>query len=201
MSTTAKLSAIVLAAAVLIAGCGGGSDNTAAKSTTTAAPKTTTTTTTTAPASPKKGAKNGGGGKAKASKKAKAKGLKAYLGAKADVEAVASPVLGLSVTDLDSQLMSGTSLADLATQHNVDIQKLTDAFTMSINQKLADAKAEGTLTDAQSQKISQRLPQAIDKLLHRNFSQPNKTASGTSGGADSGAATSSGDQATSDTNS
>ncbi len=197
MSTTAKLSAIVLAAAVLIAGCGGGSDNTAAKSTTTA-PKPTTTTTT-APASPKKGAKHAGN--AKASKKVKAKGLKAYLGAKADVEAVASPVLGLSVTDLDSQLMPGTSLADLATQHNVDIQKLTDAFTMSINQKLADAKAEGRLTDAQSQKISQRLPQAIDKLLHRNFSQAKKTDSGTSSGPDSGAATSSGDQATSDTNS
>lgn len=199
MSTTAKLSAILLAAAVLIAGCGGGSDNTAAKSTTTAPKPTTTTTTTTAPASPKKGAKHAG--QAKASKKVKAKGLKAYLGAKADVEAVASPVLGLSVTDLDTQLMSGTSLADLATQHNVDVQKLTDAFTTSVNQKLADAKAEGPLTDAQSQKISQRLPQAIDKLLHRNFSQAKKTDSGTSSGPASGAATSSGDQATSDTNS
>lgn len=190
MSTTAKLSAIVFAAAVLIAGCGGGSDNTAAKSTTTA-PKSTTTTTTTAPASPQKGAKHAG--KGKATKKDKTKGLKAYLGAKADVEAVASPVLGLSVADLETQLTAGTSLADLATQHNVDPQKLTDAFTSSVNQKLTDAKAEGTLTDAQVQKLSQHLPQTIDKLLHHNFSQAKKS--------DSGAATSSGDPATTDTNS
>lgn len=198
MSTTAKFSAIVFAAAMLIAGCGGGSHNTAAKSTTTTAPKTTTTTTT-APASPKKGAKNGGGGKAKASKKAKVKGPKAYLGSKADVEAVAAPVLGLSVSDLDTELMAGTSLADLAAQHNVDVQKVTDAFTMSVNQKLTDATAEGGLTDAQAQKIQQRLPQAIDKLLHRNFSQGKANGNGAGGG--SGPATSSTDGATSDTSS
>ena len=81
---------------------------------------------------------------------------------------VAADKIGISVEDLRAELKDGKSIADVAAEHNVSVddvkQALTDAATARINQ----AVSNGRITQDQADKIEQRLPTAIDKLVNHH---------------------------------
>ncbi len=77
-----------------------------------------------------------------------------------DQNAVISAVagkLGLSVTDLQSQLTSGQTLASLAKAHNLQVQDLYDAAAAAAKPSLDAAVKAGTITQAQADQITQQL--------------------------------------------
>ncbi|MCD9020809.1 hypothetical protein [Cohnella silvisoli] len=70
----------------------------------------------------------------------------------------AAKVLGLSADQVKEQLSAGKSLADLATDKGVDVQKLIDAektaLTSSINQAVKDGKLTQTEADKQLKDVA-----------------------------------------------
>jgi hypothetical protein len=76
-------------------------------------------------------------------------------GPRAAVESDAvAKVLGLSVAEMQTQLQSGKSLADIAKAQNVDIQKVKDAIVAGITAHFADEVKSGEHTQAE---VDQRL--------------------------------------------
>jgi hypothetical protein len=64
--------------------------------------------------------------------------------------AAAAKALGMSKSDLMTQLRSGKSLAAVAKAKGVDVQKVVDALVAEAKQRLADAVKNGRLTQAQA---------------------------------------------------
>ena len=81
---------------------------------------------------------------------------------------VAADKIGISVGDLRTELKDGKSIADVATEHNVSVdsveQALIDAATARINQAVSNNR----ITQDQANKIEQRLPTVIDKLVNHH---------------------------------
>jgi hypothetical protein len=62
----------------------------------------------------------------------------------------AAKALGMTESDLLTQLRSGKSLAAVAKQKGVDVQKVVDALVAEAKQRIADAVKSGRLTQAQA---------------------------------------------------
>jgi hypothetical protein len=67
--------------------------------------------------------------------------------------------LGLTVTDLQTQLRSGKTLADLAKDKNLNVQDLYTAAANSAKPQLDQAVKDGKLTQAQADQILQQIQQ------------------------------------------
>ena len=63
---------------------------------------------------------------------------------------VAAAAIGISETDLNTALASGETIAAVAKDHNVDVQKVIDALVADGQSELAAAVKAGTLTQAQA---------------------------------------------------
>ena len=80
---------------------------------------------------------------------------------------VAAGAIGISEDDLKTALQSGQSMADVATAHGVDPQKVIDALVADAQAKLAERVASGEITQAQADEISANLVQRItDRVNH-----------------------------------
>jgi AraC-like DNA-binding protein len=66
-----------------------------------------------------------------------------------DLSALAS-VLGLSTTELQTQLQSGNSLADIAKAQSVDVAKVIDTIVADMKTRLAADVAAGKITQTQA---------------------------------------------------
>jgi hypothetical protein len=73
----------------------------------------------------------------------------------------------LTTDQLQQQLSSGKSLADVAKAHNKDLAGLKAALKTDITSQLDDAVKNGRLTDAQRTTIEKNLDQRIDALVNR----------------------------------
>jgi len=81
--------------------------------------------------------------------------------------AVAANAIGISAADLKTALESGQSLADIATAHGVDPQKVIDALVADAKTHLAEQVSSGEITQAQADQISADLVQRItDHVNH-----------------------------------
>ena len=76
----------------------------------------------------------------------------------------AAKALGMSDTDLVTALRSGKSLAAIAKEKGVDVQKVIDALVAEAKQRLADAVKDGRLTQAQA---DQRLKDLTARITER----------------------------------
>jgi hypothetical protein len=75
---------------------------------------------------------------------------------------LAAKTIGVKPADLLNEMRAGKSIADVATEHGVQPQTVVDALV-----KAADAKIDASnLTDAQKQKLEQRVPQAAAKFVN-----------------------------------
>ncbi len=90
--------------------------------------------------------------------------------------AAAAKALGMSETDLATALRSGKSLASVAKEKGVDVQKVIDALVAEAKQRLADAVENGRLTQAQA---DQRLEALTARITERvNAARPARPDSG-----------------------
>ncbi len=90
--------------------------------------------------------------------------------------AAAAEALGMSETDLATALRSGKSLAAVAREKGVEVQKVIDALVAEAKQRLADAVENGRLTQAQA---DQRLKDLTARITERvNATRPAGPGSG-----------------------
>ena len=73
------------------------------------------------------------------------------------VEKAVADKLGLSVTDLETQLKAGSTLASLAKDKNVQVQDLYDAADNAAKPQLDQAVKDGKLTQAQADQIYKQI--------------------------------------------
>ncbi|MGN6686876.1 MAG: hypothetical protein ACTHK1_04990 [Actinomycetales bacterium] len=102
----------------------------------------------------------------------------------------------LSVTQVRQQLQSGKSLADVATGADTSVDGLVAAMTTRAEAAIDKAVTSGRLTQAQADKLTTKLPEALTRLVnrtpkHRTVDGPGDTSgegqgsgSGSSGGSD-----------------
>jgi hypothetical protein len=88
------------------------------------------------------------------------------MGARAPLH-VAATYLGLSDTQLMTDLASGKSLAQVATKQGKSVTGLEQAITTAEKARLDKLVSKGVLTSAQEQRLLSRLSARIDKLVNR----------------------------------
>ena len=69
--------------------------------------------------------------------------------------------LGMSLTDLLTELQAGKSIADVAAEKGVDVQAIADTYLAEIEEDLNEAVAEGRITQKQG---DYRLEQAGERV-------------------------------------
>ena len=78
---------------------------------------------------------------------------------------IAADELGLSLTDLLTEMQGGKSMADLAEEKGVDTQAIVDAYLAQIHKDLDEAVAEGAMTQKQADYyLEQAAERAADRL-------------------------------------
>jgi len=78
----------------------------------------------------------------------------------------AATYLGLTEAQLQSQLESGKSLAEVAKAQNKSVSGLEDALVKDVQGKLDQAVKDGRLTKAQEQQMLSGLKQHVDDLVN-----------------------------------
>jgi hypothetical protein len=78
----------------------------------------------------------------------------------------AAKVLGLSADQVKEQLSADKSLADLAKEKGVDVQKLIDAQIASLTSNINQAVKDGKLTQAQADKQLADVANIADKMVN-----------------------------------
>ena len=73
---------------------------------------------------------------------------------------------GLTTTELQTQLQSGKTLADIAKEKNVDIQKVKDAITADVKAHLDEEVASGEHTQAEADAKLAELKTRLDDIVN-----------------------------------
>jgi hypothetical protein len=84
----------------------------------------------------------------------------------------AADALGISERRLLTQLRNGRSLADVAEAQGKDLDDVKAAILAAVRQDLDAAVKAGRLTDAQRDRMLQRLEEHVDELAQRSFRGP-----------------------------
>jgi hypothetical protein len=82
---------------------------------------------------------------------------------------VAADTIHVDQQTLVSELRAGKTVADVANEHQVAPQTVVDAIVAAGKTRIATALTNGTLTQAQADKATQRLPDLATKLVNRHF--------------------------------
>ncbi|MFN8017028.1 MAG: hypothetical protein U0P45_02775 [Acidimicrobiales bacterium] len=78
---------------------------------------------------------------------------------------VAADAIGVSTDDLKAGLKDGQSIAAQAEAKGVSRQKVDDALTKAITDRIDQAVADGKLTEEQAAKAKARMDKAVDRIL------------------------------------
>lgn len=81
---------------------------------------------------------------------------------------VAAEVIGISTTELRDALKDGQSVAEVAEANGVDPQGVIDAIVADLDGRLDQAVADGKLTQERADRVSERLPSRVEKLVNRH---------------------------------
>jgi lambda repressor-like predicted transcriptional regulator len=82
----------------------------------------------------------------------------------------AAEAIGISEDELRAALADGTSLAEVAADHGVDVETLVDALVAQASTRLDDAVADGRLTESEAAERSAELEERI--TAHVNGEHP-----------------------------
>ena len=88
-------------------------------------------------------------------------------GARVDRLAVAAQALGISADELRTALQGGKSIAQVAQERNVDVQKVIDALVAAETAALDKAVADGVLTQAQADDRKANLAARVKASVER----------------------------------
>lgn len=83
--------------------------------------------------------------------------------------ATAAETIGISRSDLRTQLRDGKTVAEVAQAHNVDPQKVVDALVAAGNARIDEAVTNGRIDAARAATLKQKLPDAASKLVNHEF--------------------------------
>lgn len=83
----------------------------------------------------------------------------------------AAGTIGISPSDLVTELKNGKSVADVANEHNVDPSSVVQAIVDAGNARVDQAVANGKLTQEQGDKIKSHLSDAATKFVNRTRGQ------------------------------
>ena len=86
-----------------------------------------------------------------------------------DGKAAVAKAIGISETELTTQLRSGKTIAQIAKAHGVTTQKVIDALVTDAKAKLAAAVKAGRLTQAQADRLQTGLTKGITNLVNGTF--------------------------------
>ena len=91
--------------------------------------------------------------------------------------------LGLSGADLQAELRAGRSLAEVAQAQGITRESLVNKILQDVQARAAQAVSEGKLTQAQADRLIQRAPDAVSRLVDakRGASGGPRAGAGTSG--------------------
>jgi hypothetical protein len=78
----------------------------------------------------------------------------------------AAKAIGIDPSALRDELRAGKSIADVAKEHNVDVQTVIDAMVGDLKSHLSDAVKAGHLTQEQADKIAADATQRITELVN-----------------------------------
>lgn len=84
----------------------------------------------------------------------------------------AATTIGIEPKALATELKSGKTIAEVATEHNVSVQTVIDNAVAQANAAVDKALASGTITTEQAAKIKSQLVERITKLV--NEGRPHK---------------------------
>lgn len=162
MPSKKLLGAAALTAALVGGGVGGALLGSPLASLAQTAPSTTTTEAPAADANPRDDradrdrdcARGGPGGRG-------------HRGVGADLDAAAE-ALGTTEDDLRDALGDGKSLADVAGERNVDVQRVIDALVASATARIDDKVADGDLEAADATELKEDLPERVTELVNRD---------------------------------
>jgi len=81
------------------------------------------------------------------------------------LRSVAAETLGMDLTDLNTELQNGKTIAALAEEKGVDTQTIIDAYLAQVKEKLDEKVASGDITQAQADsQLEQAKTSATEKL-------------------------------------
>jgi hypothetical protein len=82
---------------------------------------------------------------------------------------VAADKLGMTVSDLMTELQSGKSIADVAGEKGVETQTIVDAYIAQLQTNLDQAVSNGRITQTQADSILQRAQDSVPDQLNNTF--------------------------------
>ena len=91
---------------------------------------------------------------------------------------LAAKTIGITPQQLRQEVLGGKTIADVATEHNVQPQTVIDAIVTAANKKIDAAHDAGKLTDEQVTKLKARVAIIVPRLV--NDWHPKHAASQTS---------------------
>ena len=83
--------------------------------------------------------------------------------------AITAKTIGVTPQAHVTELKTGKSIAQVAGEHNVAVADVVTALTDAADAKVADAVKAGTLTQAQGDKLTARIPARITKIVNHVF--------------------------------
>jgi uncharacterized protein (DUF433 family) len=79
---------------------------------------------------------------------------------------VAADAIGIAPKDLVKEVRAGKTIAEVATAHNVDPQKVIDALVQASTKKIEAAKTAGKISAERAAKLEEHAPARITKLVN-----------------------------------
>jgi hypothetical protein len=91
-------------------------------------------------------------------------------------------VTGLTVQEIVAALQDGQTLAEIAESQGVDPQAIVDAFLADREAALAEAVAEGRLTEEQAEQMLEEMAEHVAERLEESWAPPASGGGATGGG-------------------
>lgn len=98
-----------------------------------------------------------------------------------DVLAVSAKTIGIPASELAGDLKAGSSIAAVASAHDVAPTTVVDALVTGAKAKVAKAVADHRITAATGARIDAALPDLFTRVVHRTFGHRTGTPSSTAG--------------------
>jgi hypothetical protein len=77
--------------------------------------------------------------------------------------------LGMSVQDLSAELQDGKTLAEVASEHDVDAQAVADAYLAQLEENLTQAVTDGKITQTQADWMLQQATENVPDQLNSTW--------------------------------
>jgi hypothetical protein len=90
-------------------------------------------------------------------------------GSETSLLSVAADQIGMTVSDLTTELQSGKSIADVAADKGVDTQVIVKAFVDQLTATLNQAVTDGRITQAQADTMVQQAQERVPELLDNAY--------------------------------